>query len=307
MMEIIGKLICAIALLSHTFVSFGQTLQIVNIDIDPKTVAMGFVDIVSDNVESAVFANSAAMSFSDFKVAVTGSYCYWQPDVFKEHRASLSGSYKINGRWALAAGLVNGAGTSYNLYGNDAEFMGKFTPMNLHFKVGASYEIFPYISIGMNIGFADNIMAPQHANMALLSDLFVMSSVADFKVAVGARNIGVAWTNNGTVIGNLPFIASAGASYGVSFHDNHDMGINIQYDFTGTDAMSTSIGASYSYRNCFAVRAGGRIGYGKVQSLATIGCGFMLDFLEINMAYVLPIQHIALSDTISVSVVYIIK
>lgn len=307
MMKITEKLICTIALVTHVFVSFGQTLPVANIDIDPKTIGLGFVDMVSDNVESAVFGNPAMMSFSDFKAVVSGSYCYWQPDVFKEHRSFLSGSYKINDRWAVAAGLANGTGSPYDMYGNDAEFLGKFTPLNFHVKAGASYKMLPYLSLGMNVGFVDNIMTPKSADMACMADLFVMSSVSDFKVAVGARNVGIAWTGAGTALDDLPFMASAGASYGASFYEKHDVGMYAQYDFTSKDAMSTSIGVSYSYRNFFSVRAGGRIGYGKVQSLATLGCGLMLNSIEFNVAYVIPLREVTLSDTISVSVVYSIK
>ncbi len=307
MMKITEILICTIALMTQVTVSFGQTLSVVNIDTDPKTIALGFVDMVSDNVESAVFGNPAMISFSDFKATVSGSYCYWQPDVFKEHRSLWSGAYKINDRWAVTAGLANGIGSPYDMYGNDAEFLGKFTPLNFHFKAGASYKMLPYLSFGMDVGFVDNTLAPKSANMACLADFFVMSSISDFKVAVGVRNVGVAWASDGTALPDLPFVASAGAAYGTSFYKKHDVGIYAQYDFTGLDAMSTSIGTSYSYRNLFSVRAGGRLGYGKVRSLATLGWGLMLNSIEVNVAYVLPLREMALSDTISVSVVYSIK
>ena len=307
MMKLTKIMICAIVLMIHTLVSLGQTLTVANVDTDPKTVAIGFVDMVSDNVESVVFGNPAVMSFSNFKAEVAGSYCYWQPDAFREHRSYLSGAYKINDRWAVAAGLANGIGCPYDMYGKGAEFIGTYTPLNFHFKVGASYKMFSYMSLGINVGFVDNIMTPQFANMAFLTDLFVMSSIANFKVAVGGRNIGVAWTSDGTTLGDLPFTASAGASYGMSFNEIHDIGVYVQYDFTRADAMSTSIGASYSYRDFLTLRAGGRIGIEKIQSLATLGCGLDLNSFEINVAYVLPIQDMVLSDTISVSVVYSIQ
>lgn len=305
-MNITGKLICVTVLVFHVSFAFGQALPVVNIDTDPKTVSIGFADIVSDNMESAVFGNPAAMSFSDFKVAAAGSYCYWQPDAIKEHRSFLSGSYKVNDRWAVAAGLANGVGCSYDMYGKDAEFIGKFTPLNLHFKVGASCKLLPYLSFGMNVGFVDNIMAPEYANMAFLADLFVMSSVHDFKIVVGARNLGVAWTDSGTMLDNLPFAVSAGASYGKSFHDSHGVGVYAQYDFMGADAMSTSLGASYSYRNIISLRTGGRIGFGKVPSMMSVGCGVTLKPVEFNLAYILPVQGTALSNTVCISIVYMI-
>ncbi len=307
MMRISEKLTLIIIMMVSSIVSSGQTLPVVNIDTDPKVVSLGFVDIVSENVESSVFANPAMMSFSDFKAAISLSYGYWQPNTFREHRPAISGSYRITDRWSVAIGLANGLGMSYEMYDNSGQFLGAYNPMNFNFKTGASYKILPYLSIGMNVGFVENILSSQYNNMGLLTDAFITSSISDFKIAVGARNLGIAWDNAGSIINDLPFTVSAGASYRRLLKDNHNVGIYAQYDITDNYAMSASMGASYSYKKMLSLRAGGRLGAGKIPSLMSAGIGLAINPVEINLAYVFPINDMSLSNTATLSIVYMIK
>ena len=307
MMRLSEKLTLIIIMMVSSIVSLGQTLPVVNIDTDPKAVSLGFVDIVSDNVESSVFANPAMMSFFDFKAAISLSYGYWQPNTFKEHRPAISGSYRITDRWSVAIGLANGVGMSYDMYDDSGQFLGAYNPKNINLKTGASYKILPYLSIGLNVGFVDSVLSSQYNNMGVLTDAFITSSLSDFKIAVGARNLGIAWDNAGTIINELPFTISAGASYSRLFKDNHNVGIYTQYDITDTDAMSTSIGASYSYRRLLSLRAGGRLGAGKIPSLISAGIGLAINPVEINLAYVFPINYMSLSNTATLSIVYMIR
>ena len=105
----------------------------------------------------------------------------------------------------------------------------------------------------------------------------------------------------------MPIAFSAGGSYSRSLYDIQDIGLYTQYEFMSEDAMATSIGLSYSYSGMLSLRMGGRLGYGKVQSLLTAGCGISLCSFEINLAYVLPMDEMNLSNTCSLSLVYLIR
>lgn len=307
MIRIFGKATLLMVSAVSSIVTYGQTLSLINIDTDPKVVSLGFIDTVSDNVESSVFANPAMMSFTDFKAAIECSYGYWQPNTFKENRSIISGSYKINERWCAAVGMTNGCGMRYKMYNDNGMFTGEYRPTNYHFKTGASYKLFSFLSVGINVGFVSEIMSSQHNNMGLMTDVFITSSVSDFKIATGVRNLGVAMNNAGQILKDLPVTISAGASYRSSFYGSHQVGLYAQYDMMDGDAMSASVGASYSYRRLLTFRTGGRLGYGKIPSLLSAGCSLAFNPIEINIAYVFPVNGVSLSNTISLSIVYLIR
>lgn len=307
MMTNLLKKILVISLMINTAASVAQTLPVVNIDMDPKTISLGFVDVVSDNVESSVFANPAMMAFSDIQASAACSYGCWQPNTFKEHRAVISGSLCITEKLSVAAGFAGGLGIPYDLYDDYGNHNGQYRPKNYNIKVGSSYKMLPYLSVGLNVGFIDNIMSLEYSDMAVTTDVFLTSCISDFKFAVGAKNWGFAWNNNGQVLDDMPIAFSAGGSYSRSLYDIHDVGLYTQYEFMSEDAMATSIGLSYSYSGMLSLRMGGRLGYGKVQSLLTAGCGISLGSFEINLAYVLPMDEMNLSNTCSLSLVYLIR
>ena len=73
---------------------------------------------------------------------------------------------------------------AYDIYDAGGTVTGSFAPSEMQANVGLGWRFTPWLSLGANVRYLSNTLSEGHSYGAVSSDIFVMSRISDFSLAL---------------------------------------------------------------------------------------------------------------------------
>lgn len=289
-------------MLIFPMLSNAQALPFTAAQTDAVSLGTASADLVgTSSVAYAAFNNVAAVPFSDSRMDVAAGYTMWTPS--GSNIINAAGAFNLNGKMGVAAGISYGMNPAYDITDASGSAKGSFTPSDMRLNAGFSYKLLPYLSAGVNVGYATSTLAEGHSYGAVEADVYAMAKFDGLKLALGVANLGTGVTSAGGEKFSLPTAVALGAGYGRSVAEGHMVDVLVDVDYYLQDGLAASAGASYTYDDMVTVRAGYRYG-GKtlMPSFASVGLGVKFAGVHLDLAYL--IGSSALGNTLALGLGY---
>lgn len=298
--------IVAAALCLMPFASNAQVLPYVASEMNAVSLAKAGSDVTeTSNIANAAFTNAAAIPYSDLKADFAAGYTMWQPSMAKSNVINVAGAYKLNDKMGVAAGFRYGVNPAYQITDESGSAKGTFSPSDMQANVGFAWRFLPYLSAGVNLGYASSSLAKGYSYGALTSDVFLMSKFSDFRAALGVSNLG---TNVKSLSGEsyaLPSSATLGAGYGSVFAEDHGVDVQLEANYYFTGGLSASFGAEYTYGGLASVRAGYNFSAeSPLPSYASVGLGAKFMGIKFDLAYLIAAGDSPMKNTLALQLGY---
>ena len=283
-----------------------EALPHVRIVQDPQAAAMGGAGIVSTaSMAYASYTNAAAIPYSEKSLDVAVAYQNWQPSAASTDFISIAGAYNIRDKVGITVGFSYGANPEYETFNAYGESSGMFSPSDMQANVGIGWRFLPFLSAGVNVKYVRSAVAEGHSFGAVASDIFLMSKLEDFKVALGVSSLGSKVTSASGAKYSLPTSVSLGAGYGHVFGEKHGLEILADADWYFSNAVSVEAGAAYTFNDLVSVRAGYHYGGESViPSYASAGAGVKFFGVRIDAAYIIGTGDSPLKNTFLIGAGY---
>ncbi|MBE6239263.1 MAG: PorV/PorQ family protein [Bacteroidales bacterium] len=285
-------------------ISNAQALPFTAVDYDAVTLAKGGVSLTeTSTVANAAFANPAAIVFYDDMLDASLAYTMWQPDFSNTSVASAGAALKIGKNIGVALGFSKGSCPEYETVDGSGAETGSFKPGNLQLGLGVAYKIIPFLSVGANIGYAVENLAPEMSYGALNADVYAMLKLGSLKAAVGVSELGGKVTSQSGASFSLPTSANVGIGYDLELSDTHAVNLNADAAYYLMGDIAAAAGVSYTYSKMVTARAGYRYGGSSViPSFASAGIGIRLFGAKLDFAYLFASD--VMKNTMSISIGY---
>lgn len=283
-----------------------QALPFIAADYDPATLATGGASAVqTSSIAYSAFRNAAAVPFSEQKVDVAAGYASWAPGAGPTNVMTVAGAFNLNQKLGLTAGLAYGMNPAYDITDASGASKGTFKPTEMQLNAGFSYRFLPFLSAGVNLGYASSKLAESASYGAFNADVFVMAKFGGLKVAAGVSDIGSAVSSASGTSFSLPTAATLGVGFQTVAAEKHGIEVSADADYYLAGAFAAAVGASYTYNDMISIRAGYRAGSESViPSFASVGAGVKLMGIKLNVAYLLAAAESPLANTLAVGVGY---
>lgn len=300
------RIIQILLFLSITVAAGAQALPFVAVDY--SSAALSKAGATATEVSStamSAFGNIAAVPYSDKTADIALGYTAWQPDFTDSDVIYAGGACKLTKDLTLSVGVISGMYPKYDIVDDSGLGQGSFKPSELQMKVGAAYRILPFLSAGAGIGYASSSLTDQLSFSALVADVFLMSRLGGLKVALGVSDLGSAVLSETGSRYALPTAVTLGFGYDKELIDNHKIDLAVDADYYVEGAFAASVGAEYIFKDMISVNAGYRYG-GKsvIPSYASLGLGCRLCGIGLELAYILPMAEVPMSNTLSLALGY---
>ena len=79
---------------------------------------------------------------------------------------------------------------AYDIYDAGGTVTGSFAPSEMQANVGLGWRFMPWLYLGANVRYLSNTLSEGHSYGAVSSDIFVMSRISDFSLALGVSSLG---------------------------------------------------------------------------------------------------------------------
>lgn len=248
-------------------------LSFLRINQDPASAAMGDVSL-RNNPASDVWQTGhgeAGLSWQK-----------WTPDA--SSFISAGGFGRFAGRFAARAFFSKQSETPYDLYDENAQESGSFTPGAFKAGAGLSVRITDQWSAGIQGCYASRSLAPGSQIGAFAADAAVMGVFGAFSLAGGAKALGGSVQSASGERFSLPASVFLSSGYLASFGDKHALlaALEAEYFFYGAPAVQA--GLEYSWNQLIQVRGGYHYG-GLIPSHASAGLGLNLRGFKLHFTY----------------------
>ncbi len=300
--------LAACALLMPAFAAVAdpgeEALGFARVPHDPISLGMGGAGVVNGSAYST-FTNMAAVPFADFKLDVEAAYGKWAPDGSPTSNITVGGAWNLNKKFALGLGFNYGAGDEYDVYSENGQANGTFTPNELQVNLGFGWRFLDFLSAGVNVKYLSNKLADDYSYNAVAADVFVQAKLADFKATIGVSSLGSSVDSEAGDSYDLPTSLTIGGGYGHTFAKKHGIDALVDLDYYFSGEFAASVGAQYTYRQIASVRAGYHYGGDSViPDFASVGAGLNLLGIKINFAYVIAGSDSPIKNSFSIGVGY---
>ena len=286
-------------------VASAQALPFVSAEYAAGALAKaGAVSTETRSTAMAAFGNVAGVTYSESAADFKAGYTSWQPNSVGTSVLFLGGSYNLDNKLGFALGLTSGSYDEYEIFNDSGSSKGTFKPSDFQLNVGAAYRVLPFLSAGVNLGYASSSLAESVSYGAFKADIFLMSKFDDLKVALGVADLGSAVVSASDAKFSLPSALKLGVGYDMTFADVHKVDVALDADYYFAGAAAAAVGAEYIFNDMISVCAGYRYGGDSIiPSYASVGIGGRLYGVSLELAYILP-SNSSMSDTLSLAVGY---
>ena len=300
------KILTYISLMFLPLAASAQALPFVAADYAASAMGKaGTAAVETSSIAFSAFSNPAAVPYSDKTADFAAGYTLWQPSSATANVIAVGGSYNLNNKLGFSAGMTYGAYQPYEIFSDSGSGKGTFAPSDIQFKMGAAWRFLPFLSAGVNLGYASSSVAENASYGAFQADVFLMAKFDGVKASLGVADLGSAVLSASGTRFSLPSAFALGLGYEKAFADMHQVDVALDADYYFAGAFAASVGAEYIYDDMVSVRAGYRYGGDSViPSYATLGLGGRLFGVSIDLAYALPIAMSPMSNTLSLAVGY---
>lgn len=266
-----------------------QALPYVAADFDAISLGKAGANLTeTGTISNGGLSNAAAMPFSELPYEATVGYALWQPSNSAANVINAGYAYNIKQKFALAFSANLGLNKPYDVVDASGAAKGTYTPKDMHLAFGLAYRFLPYLSLGVNVGYANSSLAADYSYGAVTADVFVMTKVKDFKATVGVANLGSNVTSASGVKFSLPASVALGVGYDKAFAQKHAVDVALDADYFFAGGFAASLGAGYTYNDMVSVRAGYHLGGDTViPSYASVGAGVKFFGVRLDLAYLI--------------------
>ena len=283
-----------------------QALSFVAADYDAGALSKaGAVTTETSSTAMAATGNIASVVYSETSADVIVGYTSWQPAMAGANVVYIGGSYKVGDKLGFALSFTSVGYPKYEVFEDFGPSQGAFKPSDMQLNIGAAYRVLPYVSAGVNLGYASSALAEDVTYGGFRADVFLMSKLLDFKIALGVSDLGTSIESASGVSFSLPTALTLGLGYEKEYEDIHKDDLALDADFYWEGAFATSVGAEYIFKDMISCSAGYRYG-GKsiIPSYASLGLGGCVRGISLELAYILPLAEVPMSNTLSIAVGY---
>ena len=269
-------------------------LPFLRIDRSAVTSAMGGAEALSP------LYNPAAVPFRGSDIAV--SYQNWAPGAAKSTNLNLMGGIRIGKRLGINVLGAYQQGQEYTLYDNTGNGKATFAPSDLLVGVGAGFAITDFLSLGVNVKFAQSAVATGTNYSAISGDAFVMFCKNGFNATVGVASLGTP-VKSGEQSFGLPTSAKLGLGYDAQFGTSAIL-VAADADVFFTGGVGAALGAQYAWNDMVFARAGFHLGTGNapLPTYASVGLGVKFVGVHLDVSYLLANK--AIGNTLCVGLGY---
>ncbi|MCD8209140.1 MAG: PorV/PorQ family protein, partial [Bacteroidales bacterium] len=269
---------------------------------DPVSAGMGGAGVVLGNAWSS-YRNAAALPFSDIRFDVAAGYQGWCPssyDPTSDINVGVAWNIGKKRNVSVAAGFTYGIGEKYETSVGFGSHGGSFTPSEIQANVGVAWKFVPFLSLGVNVKYLGDKLTKDVNYEAVSSDIFLMTKISDFRVALGVSSLGSKAKSSAGTSYPLPASITLGAGYSHVFGKGHGLDILLDGDYYyNSSTASVAVGAGYTWNDHVSVRAGyhygsetsksdGSVVSCVIPSYASVGIGGKVLGIRIDAAYLIP-------------------
>lgn len=311
-MKRITKILITAAVLAAPALSHAQTqgfaLQSTRIVHSPVSMGMGGAELLSTSSTAwGSYGNIAALPFSNLKGDAQVSFNSWGPTSARYYNGAAG--FNLKNKIGLSAGFSTGSGEAFELYDDNGNSKGNFTPKNMRANFGFSWRFIKWMSIGANVSYHTETLLEGSTSKAAMADVFLMGEYNGIRAAAGVRKLG------GTVADSKENIFSPASSAVAAIGYSKDFGKNrieaeadMDYYFSGgaTEAsapFSVSLGVAYTYNDMVAIRGGYHTG-GVIGNFASLGLGVKFYGVRLDAAFLLAGSGNPMNKTLGVGLGY---
>ena len=276
------------------FAQESPALPFLRIDRSAVTSAMGGAEALSP------LYNPAAVPFRGSDVAV--SYQNWAPAGAKSTNLNLLGGFRAGKRLGINVLAAYQQGVEYIIFDNTGNGKSTYAPSDLLVGAGLGFAITDFLSVGVNVKFAQSSVASDVNYNALAGDAFFLFSKKGFSATVGVASLGTP-VKSGSESYSLPASAKVGLGYDARF------GTSAVFVAADTDVffwggLGAGLGAQYAWNDMVFLRAGFHLGTGHapLPTYASVGLGVKFAGLHVDASYLLANK--ALGNTLCVGLGY---
>lgn len=261
------------------FAQESPALPFLRIDRSAITSAMGGTEALSP------LYNPAAVPFRGSDVAV--SYQNWAPGGAKSTNINLLGGIRVGSRLGIHVVGAYQQGLEYTLFDNTGNGKATFAPSDLLVGAGVGFAITDFLSVGVNVKFAQTSVASDVNYSAIAGDAFLMFSKQGFSAAVGVASLGTP-VKSGEQSYGLPTSAKVGLGYDVAFGTSA-VSLAADADVFFTGGVGAALGAQYGWNDMVFVRAGFHLGTGQspLPTYASVGLGAKFAGIHVDVSFLL--------------------
>ena len=292
--------LAATLLLLISMTAGAQALPFVAGEYNATSLGKAGADLVeTKNTAFDVLSNAAAIAFAESKIDVEAGFTSWAPS----GTIAVAGGSLSLGKIGVAAGLVQGTHTAYDVTNESGSVVGSFKPTDTQVSAGISYKVLPFVSVGAKLGYATSKLSDKYSYGAVNADVMAMAKFGALKTAFGVKNLGTAVTSASGAKFALPTHIALGAGYGMTLAEKHSIDALVDADYYLEGGIAIAAGVEYSMDNFVFVRGGYRYGGNSpIPSFASLGAGLNFKGCKLNLAYVLGSETMA--NTLSFGIGY---
>ncbi len=283
-----------------------DALPFVRVNHDPVSAAMGGAGVVNASAYSS-FRNTAALTYWDKTFDVAAGYQSWSSG--ETQNITVGAGWKLaKGKVAVSLGGNYGMLDEYNVYDENGGAKGTYRPSEMQINVGAAWKFLPFLSVGADVKYLSNKLANnESASYAIGIDAFLMTKLADFRIAAGVSSIGTSVKSASGQKYSLPTSITVGGGYDHEFGKHGlNVALDLDYYYSSSEFIG-ALGAQYSYNKLVFVRAGYHYAADSavIPSYASVGVGVQFIGIRLDVAYMLATSSAsALKNTLTVGLGY---
>lgn len=306
-MKRITRILMAAAVLAMPVLSHAQTqelaLQSARIAHSPVALGMGGAELLSTSSTAwGSYGNIAALPFSGLKGDAQVSYNSWGPASAGYYNGAVG--FNLKNKVGLSAGFSTGSGEAYDMFDDNGNAAGQFTPKNLRANFGFSWRFVEWVSLGANISYVSETLLEGCTSKAAAADIFVMGEFKGIRASAGVRKLGGKVEDSK---GNgFPLASSAVAAIGYAkdFDRNRiEAEADMDYYLSGKAPFSVSLGVAYTYNDMVSIRGGYHTG-GVVGNFASVGLGLKFFGVRLDAAFLLAGSDSPMNKTLGAGLGY---
>lgn len=284
------------------FLAAQDALPFTRIDRNPVTSAFAGAGAASNGTAAySAFGGAAMLPFYNGTLDAAVSYQRWSPALSLSNNVSVGAAYKITPRVGLSLGYTLENGASYDVYESPGAPSGKFYPKNHVIALGFGAGITDFVSVGLNVRYAREILAPGAMHDGFNADLF-----AGFQLNEGLRlTAGV--STLGTLVEKTwkqPASLKVAVDWAPLMTGNHVLDIMADADYYFSGSFSAAAGLQYTWKQLLFVRAGYR--YAPEASVIprhlALGLGVQFYGLRLDVSYLTASS--TLGNTLNLGLAY---
>lgn len=279
--------ILALPVLSHAQnETSGLALQSMIIGHSPVAQGMGGAGLLStSSLAWGAYGNIAALPFSNLKGDAQVSYNNWNPTSTNYINGAVG--FNLKNKVGISGGFSSGSGKEFELFDDNGNATGQFTPKNIRAGFGISWRFIEWMSIGANLAVSKETLLEGYSCQAAAADVFLMGEFNGIKATAGISKIGGKVKDSAGNDYPLATSVAAAIGYAKDFDKNRiEVEADLDYFLSASSPVSVSMGAAYTFNDMVSVRAGYHTG-GVISNFASVGLGLKFFGVRLDAAYTL--------------------